>query len=219
MASLARKTGLFGPKPSTKLEIRPNQDYVLIEGSISETQDSTFSVRGKIVVTSNESVNTKGIFVVLQGYRHLLYVIKRMSISTIADKDRSHYFPRPTRMSEPQRARLHNQGVMFKDVVELQDPTTGGSVKKILPGEQELQYSFELPGDISESIEGFSSNIEYNLKAYVDRSGFGSKIETKRHLRIVRTLGQSARDDIASPLTVRHRCSSWQHSFALLTYL
>lgn len=92
----------------------------------------------------------------------------------------------------------------IKKEVELKDPTTGASVKRIASGIVEYPYSFELPGDISESIEGLIGQfVEYNLKAYADRPLLAAKLEAKRHLRIVRTLGETNQSELLDRQEVR----------------
>ena len=93
--------------------------------------------------------------------------------------------------------RIVNAEVFLRKQLELLDPETDEPVRKLKPGTRAYRYSFTLPGDISESIEGLPGQcVEYDLKAFAERPLLSSRLEAKYHLRIVRTLGTSMQDEL-----------------------
>ena len=101
-------------------------------------------------------------------------------------------------MSDVVPARIINEDFVYEEEQELKDPESGDVVRTVKPGTHTFPYRFELPGDISESIEGIPGiKIEYNLKASAERtSRFNNKLECRQHLRIVRTLGDVDREEL-----------------------
>lgn len=64
-------------------------------------------------------------------------------------------------------------------------------------GAHEWPFRFEIPGDTDESVEGLASSyIIYELHASVDRGYMTKDLTTKKHIRIVRTLGQDLMEAI-----------------------
>lgn len=55
---------------------RPDHDYLLIEGSPNETRDTTISLTGKVVISTNEpiSISKNGIRVIFQGIQRITCV-------------------------------------------------------------------------------------------------------------------------------------------------
>lgn len=93
--------------------------------------------------------------------------------------------------------RIVNAAVFLRKQVELKDPVTREAVRKLKPGTTEYRYSFTLDGDTSESIEGIPGQcVEYDLKAFAERPRFSSRLQAQHHLRIVRTLGSAAQDEL-----------------------
>ena len=91
---------------------------------------------------------------------------------------------------------MRNSYYFHEQEQELYD-ATDNSVKVIRPGTTTLKYTFELPGDIPETVVGLGeTGVVYTLQAYIDKANtrkldfeVGSKrLKVERPLRVVRTL-------------------------------
>lgn len=92
----------------------------------------------------------------------------------------------------PASSVITNRSTFLRLSYEVKDDK-GRSIKTIPPGNHEWRFSFPLAGDTPESIEGMQGNfIVYDISARLER-GFATKdLTSKKHLRIVRTLGPDA---------------------------
>ncbi|KAE7996965.1 hypothetical protein FH972_001641 [Carpinus fangiana] len=80
-----------------------------------------------------------------------------------------------------------NKATFLQKECRLGEDAEGRTLK---PGNYEFPFQFEMPGDISESIEGLTGNfITYDLKAVIDRGVLAKDLIARKHLRIIRTLG------------------------------
>lgn len=70
------------------------------------------------------------------------------------------------------------------------------SVSHILPqGNHEFPFETVIPGSIDESIEGMHGGfVAYKLVATVERGRFTNNLTSKKHLRVIRTLGSELLD-------------------------
>jgi hypothetical protein len=69
----------------------------------------------------------------------------------------------------------------------------GGKNKphKINAGYHEWNFSFKMPSNVDQSVEGLPTNwIVYNLKAHVDRGYMSKQLSATSHIRVIRTLGR-----------------------------
>jgi arrestin-related trafficking adapter 4/5/7 len=65
------------------------------------------------------------------------------------------------------------------------------------PGVHEWPFRFDIPGDLDESVEGLTSSyIIYELRAFVDRGYMSKDLATKKHIRIIRTLGRDIMESV-----------------------
>ncbi|CUM63438.1 uncharacterized protein PRCAT00001013001 [Priceomyces carsonii] len=63
----------------------------------------------------------------------------------------------------------------------------------LTPGNYEIPFNAILPGNMPESVDGLPGGaVIYKMEATIDRGKFHNNMVTKRHLRIVRTLGSDA---------------------------
>lgn len=73
-------------------------------------------------------------------------------------------------------------------------PVDGGhknKAHKINAGYHEWNFSFKMPNDLDQSVEGLPTNwIVYNLKASVDRGYMSKQLSASSHIRVIRTLGR-----------------------------
>lgn len=68
----------------------------------------------------------------------------------------------------------------------------GAILTKILPGDHEYPFEFELPGHLLESVEGVPNdehNRKYHITAYCPMGMMRGDLRAKEKIRIVRTLG------------------------------
>jgi hypothetical protein len=62
---------------------------------------------------------------------------------------------------------------------------------KLNAGYHEWDFSFKMPSNLDQSIEGLPSNwVVYNLTATVDRGYISKQLSATSHIRIIRTLGR-----------------------------
>lgn len=62
---------------------------------------------------------------------------------------------------------------------------------KINAGYHEWDFSFKLPSNLDQSVEGLPTNwVVYNLKASVDRGYMSKALSASSHIRVIRTLGR-----------------------------
>jgi hypothetical protein len=62
---------------------------------------------------------------------------------------------------------------------------------KINAGYHEWDFSFKMPANLDQSVEGLPSNwVVYNLKATVDRGYMSKQLSASSHIRVIRTLGR-----------------------------
>lgn len=79
---------------------------------------------------------------------------------------------------------VHDETVQVKDA-------TGVVLTKILPGDHEYPFQFELPGEIAESVEGVpgdETSRKYYITAHASMGKLYRDLRVKEKLRIVRTL-------------------------------
>lgn len=73
-------------------------------------------------------------------------------------------------------------------------PLEGGAKNKshkINAGYHEWNFSFKMPSNLDQSIEGLPTNwVVYNLKAHVDRGYMSKQLSASSHIRVIRTLGR-----------------------------
>lgn len=62
---------------------------------------------------------------------------------------------------------------------------------KINAGYHEWDFSFNMPANLDQSVEGLPTNwVVYNLKATVDRGYMSKALSASSHIRVIRTLGR-----------------------------
>lgn len=62
---------------------------------------------------------------------------------------------------------------------------------KINAGYHEWNFSFKIPSNMDQSVEGLPTNwVVYNLKAHVDRGYMSKQLSATAHIRVIRTLGR-----------------------------
>jgi hypothetical protein len=72
-------------------------------------------------------------------------------------------------------------------------PVDGSKHKahKINAGHHEWDFSFKMPQNLDQSVEGLPTNwIVYNLKATMDRGYMSKQLHATSHIRVIRTLGR-----------------------------
>jgi hypothetical protein len=72
-------------------------------------------------------------------------------------------------------------------------PVDGSKHKahKINAGHHEWDFTFKLPQNLDQSVEGLPTNwIVYNLKATMDRGYMSKQLHATSHIRVIRTLGR-----------------------------
>ena len=63
----------------------------------------------------------------------------------------------------------------------------------VMAGNYEFPFEIIIPGSSPESVEGLGDSwIIYRVKATVDRGFLSSKLQTRKHMRVVRTLDPSS---------------------------
>lgn len=79
---------------------------------------------------------------------------------------------------------LHSQTLDVRD-------NEGEPLTKISAGEHELPFSFELPGQLAETVEGVPGEgvyRRYEVKAHAVTGAFARDLKAKAKVRIIRTL-------------------------------
>ena len=72
-------------------------------------------------------------------------------------------------------------------------PSPTSSTHTLSAGNHALPFEAILPGSIDESVEGLEGGqVVYKLVATIERGRFANNLVTKKHLRVVRTLGPDA---------------------------
>ena len=62
---------------------------------------------------------------------------------------------------------------------------------KINAGHHEWDFTFKMPNNLDQSVEGLPTNwVVYNLKASVDRGYMSKQLSANCHIRVIRTLGR-----------------------------
>lgn len=80
-------------------------------------------------------------------------------------------------------------------------------------GAHEWPFQFEIPGGMDESVEGLiSSYIIYELRASVDRGYMAKELITKKHIRVIRTLGR----DVMETVPIEQVSSLFLPQFSIL---
>lgn len=80
-------------------------------------------------------------------------------------------------------------------------PVDAGTPKakahKINAGYHEWDFSFKMPRDLDQSVEGLPTNwVVYNLKASVDRGYMSKQLSATSHIRVIRTLGRDLLESV-----------------------
>lgn len=161
--------GVFGRNAAPVLEIKPDSPFVVYYGEPSESHET--ELKGKLVLQNPEPISVRSIRITLTGTRKVAWHIN----NTVS--------PQPITQKT---AFLTENLNLF--------PVEGGhrnKTHKINAGYHEWDFSFKLPYDLDESVEGLPTNwVVYNLKAAVDRGYMSKHLSATSHIRVIRTLGR-----------------------------
>ncbi|EEB05776.1 arrestin/PY protein 1 [Schizosaccharomyces japonicus yFS275] len=150
------------------IRLAAEHDVVVIQGT-AETAEPTW-LKGKVVLCLTENVAVKNITLKLVGKRRIAWTDSPSS-------------------GRAQRVNRHDSVVYEKEWSFL--PFHGS--KTLRAGNYEYPFQVQLPGNITESVEGLvNCYVVYRLKAVIERPGLASKIVKKKHLRIIRSLPPDA---------------------------
>ena len=73
------------------------------------------------------------------------------------------------------------------------DFVSTGRSETLAAGNYEYPFETILPGDMAESVEGFSDCwIVYRMKASIDRGILASNIHARKHIRVIRSFKPDA---------------------------
>ncbi|KAF2825213.1 hypothetical protein CC86DRAFT_294995 [Ophiobolus disseminans] len=160
--------GVFGRNTAPVLEIKPDSPFVVFYGESSESHETV--LKGKLVLTNPEPISVRSVRITLTGTRKISWHLT----NTVS--------PQP----------IANKTQFVTENVNL-FPVDGSKNKahKINAGYHEWDFSFKLPANLDQSVEGLPTNwVVYNLKATVDRGYMSKQLSATSHIRVIRTLGR-----------------------------
>ncbi|KAF2279756.1 uncharacterized protein EI97DRAFT_371539, partial [Westerdykella ornata] len=163
---------------------RPDSKYVVFEGlpHASPAQE----VSGKVVINACGSIKVKQL---------RLDLIRRQKVSWPTQ----HHLKDKTILTKRAASSKKTSPLEHVDLLPLAE---SGSYK-LSRGAHELPFSFTLPGDTEESIEGHEDwwNV-YELRATLVKGPLGRTVKESCHLRVIRTQGDE--DWVPVPYTVQN---------------
>ncbi|KAF1850345.1 uncharacterized protein K460DRAFT_274180 [Cucurbitaria berberidis CBS 394.84] len=161
--------GVFGRNAQPVLEIKPQSPFVVYYGESSESHET--ELRGKLVLTNPESISVRSIRITLTGTRKVSWHLT----NTVS--------PQP----------ITQKTNFLVETLNL-FPVEGGNknkAHKINAGYHEWEFTFKMPNNLDQSVEGLPTNwVVYNLKASVDRGYMSKQLSAHSHIRVIRTLGR-----------------------------
>ncbi|CAO2658316.1 Nn.00g060390.m01.CDS01 [Neocucurbitaria sp. VM-36] len=161
--------GVFGRNAAPVLEIKPESPFVVYYGESSESHET--ELKGKLVLTNPESISVRSVRITLTGTRKVSWHLT----NTVS--------PQPITQKT---AFLIENLTLF--------PVEGSNknkAHKINAGYHEWDFSFKMPNNLDQSVEGLPTNwVVYNLKASVDRGYMSKQLSATSHIRVIRTLGR-----------------------------
>ncbi|KAH9876431.1 hypothetical protein J1614_003562, partial [Plenodomus biglobosus] len=161
--------GVFGRNAAPCLEIKPDSPFVVFYGESSESHET--ELKGKLVLNNPEPISVRSIRITLTGTRKVSWHLT----NTVS--------PQPI---------TQKTNFLVQDVNLF--PVEGGNKNKshkISAGYHEWPFSFTMPSNLDQSVEGLATNwVVYNLKAHVDRGYMSKQLSASTHIRVIRTLGR-----------------------------
>ncbi|KAF2847508.1 carbon catabolite repression protein-like protein cred [Plenodomus tracheiphilus IPT5] len=161
--------GVFGRNTAPCLEIKPESPFVVFYGESAESHET--ELKGKLVLNNPESISVRSIRITLTGTRKVSWHLT----NTVS--------PQPI---------TQKTNFLIEDLNLF--PVEGGNKNKshkINAGYHEWNFSFKLPSNLDQSVEGLPTNwVVYNLKAHVDRGYMSKQLSANTHIRVIRTLGR-----------------------------
>ncbi|EAT79385.1 hypothetical protein HBH56_100910 [Parastagonospora nodorum] len=160
--------GVFGRSIAPVLEIKPESPFVVFYGESSESHET--ELRGKLILTNPESISVRGVRISLTGTRKVSWHLT----NTVS--------PQPI---------AHKTNFLVEHVNLFPHDASKHKAHKINAGYHEWDFSFKMPNNLDQSVEGLPTNwIVYNLKATVDRGYMSKQLSATSHIRVIRTLGR-----------------------------
>ncbi|OAL52617.1 hypothetical protein IQ07DRAFT_378564 [Pyrenochaeta sp. DS3sAY3a] len=161
--------GVFGRNAAPVLEIKPESPFVVFYGESSESHET--ELKGKLILQNPESISVRSIRITLAGTRKVSWHLT----NTVS--------PQP--ITQKTNFLIENLNLF---------PVNGDNknkAHKINAGYHEWDFSFKMPSNLDQSVEGLPTNwVVYNLKASVDRGYMSKQLSANTHIRVIRTLGR-----------------------------
>ncbi|KAH7069650.1 hypothetical protein BKA63DRAFT_535835 [Paraphoma chrysanthemicola] len=159
---------VFGRNTAPVLEIKPESPFVVFYGESSESHET--ELRGKLVLTNPESISVRSVRITLTGTRKVSWHLT----NTVS--------PQPI---------AHKTNFLVENVNLFPVDGSKNKAHKISAGYHEWDFSFKMPSNLDQSVEGLPTNwVVYNLKASVDRGYMSKQLSASSHIRVIRTLGR-----------------------------
>ncbi|KAF1941700.1 carbon catabolite repression protein cred [Clathrospora elynae] len=161
--------GVFGRNAAPCLEIKPESPFVVFYGESSEAHET--ELKGKLILNNPESMSVRSIRITLTGTRKVSWHLT----NTVS--------PQP----------ITEKRTFLTEELNLFPVEAGSKTKahKLNSGYHAWDFSFKLPPNLDQSVEGLPTNyIVYDLKASVDRGYMSKQLSAMSHIRVIRTLGR-----------------------------
>lgn len=96
----------------------------------------------------------------------------------------------------------------YRDTQTLKDEN-GNQITKIPSGTHRFNFSFDLPGDLDESVEGLRGQFRtYTLDAKVTMGPFARDLKASQKMKVIRTIGEDLWEEMVPEVSATARVPS-----------
>lgn len=156
------------------------RDVIVLQGSPGYAASTFF--HGKVVVSLSEPVTIKRVTLRLYGTLRLSWFDLSAAAKTGSSKPVK--YEKVIYEHEWNNLETASRGSGYTT------PVSGSSSHVLPAGNHEFPFEVIIPGSIDESVEGLEdAQVVYKLVATIERGRFANNFVSKKHLRVIRTLG------------------------------